>query len=405
MQYLYKIFYKYDYSAFEKKYNERFHMDSGYKFDLFIKPMKQPNQYQLYYIPTNGMIRSIEKIYEVSHELNMISSKLPTVAKNQFLNECLIEELYHTNELEGVQSTKKEIAESVKHVELKTLKKKRFKSMIHSYLNLYYGENVLPTKPVDIRNIYDQITEGEIEKSELPDGKIFRKEETNVLHKSGSGKVIHRGIMPEEKIISEIEKLLYLMNDLEEVPLLIRIAVGHYYFGYIHPFYDGNGRTSRFISSLYLSKILGEIPALSLSRGCNRYKKEYLEAFEHSNSIMNRGEMNSFIDIFLNILLNTLEDMQKEIKEKVQLMNIAREKIEIDKIIPSEKHQDFMFILAQNYFFSNNEGLSVKELSQIMNKSETTIRKMGRELIELSLIKQRGIRPAYYYISDEYFEQ
>lgn len=186
------------------------------------------------------MIRSIEKIYEVSHELNMISSKLPTVAKKQFLNECLIEELYHTNELEGVQSTKKEIAESVKHVELKTLKKKRFKSMIHSYLNLYYGENVLPTKPVDIRNIYDQITEGEIEKSELPDGKIFRKEETNVLHKSGSGKVIHRGIMPEEKIISEIEKLLYLMNDLEEVPLLIRIAVGHYYFGYIHPFYDGN---------------------------------------------------------------------------------------------------------------------------------------------------------------------
>ena len=272
-------------------------------------------------------------------------------------------------------------------------------------MSLYYGENSLPTKAVDVRKIYDKITEGEIEKSELPDGEIFRKDATNVFRKSGSGKVIHRGVTPEEKIITEIENLLNMMNHLEEVPLIIRAAVGHYYFGYIHPFYDGNGRTSRFISSLYLLKSLGEIPALSLSRGCNRYKNVYLEAFEHSNSIMNRGEMNSFIDAFLTILLDTLEDMRKELKEKVELMKIAYEKIEHDKKVSSKKHKTMMFILAQNYFFSDNEGLTVKELSQIMNKSATTVRKIGNELIDLSLIKQRGIRPAYYYIGDEYFEQ
>ncbi|WP_409373627.1 Fic family protein [Ureibacillus thermosphaericus] len=76
-------------------------------------------------------------------------------------------------------------------------------------------------------------------------------------------------------MINELEKLLVFMNQPNEVPEIIKVAIGHYFFGYIHPFYDGNGRTSRFISSLYLSKTLGNILALSLSRGCNKYKTNY----------------------------------------------------------------------------------------------------------------------------------
>lgn len=404
MQYLYKIFRFHEHSYFEKKYNERFHMDSTIKFNLYIKPMKQPNKFQLYYVPTNDIIKKIIDIYQISGQLDLILNKLPPVAKNQFVSECLLEELYHTNQLEGVQSTKKEIAESIRSVRLKKESKTRFNSMINSYFSLLDKEVSLPTNPADIREIYDEITEGEIEKSELPDGDIFRKESVSVLKKSGSGKVIHRGVVPESKIIEEIERLLDMLNNLEEVPMIVRVAVGHYYFGYIHPFYDGNGRTSRFISSLYLSKTLGEIQSLSLSRGCNKFKGKYLDAFEDSNSIMNRGEMNSFIDTFLTIILETLKEMNAELKEKVELMDIAIEKIKNDKNIPSEKHSSLMFILAQNNFFSNNEGLTVKELAQVMELSEATVRKIGKDLIDRSLIKQRGIRPALYYIDDEYFE-
>lgn len=404
MQYLYKIFRQYDYDYFVEKYKERFHMDSTIKFNLYIKPMKQPNVFELYYVPTNDIIHKVAEIYNLSGQLNMVFSKLPPVAKRQFVIECLIEELYNTNELEGVQSTKKEIAESIRSVRLKTKEKRRFNSMIHSYMNLLENNQSLPTSPIHIREIYDEIIEGEIAENELPDGEIFRKESVDVYKKSGSGKVIHRGLVLEKKIKFKIKNMLDMLNHMEEVPLIIRIAVGHYFFGYIHPFYDGNGRTSRFISSLYLSKTLGEIPSLSLSRGCNTLKTKYLEAFEHTNSIMNCGEMNSFIDAFLTILLETLKEMNGELKEKVKLMDTALEKIESDKNIPSEKHSSFMFILAQNNFFSDNDGLTVKELSQEMGLSEATVRKIGKELIDRKLIKQRGIRPAFYYIDDEYFE-
>ena len=40
----------------------------------------------------------------------------------------------------------------------------------------------------------------------------------------------------------------------QDFPLLVRLGLFHYFFSYIHPFYDGNGRTDRFITSYFLKK-------------------------------------------------------------------------------------------------------------------------------------------------------
>lgn len=404
MQYLYKLFHQYDHTEFIKRYEHRISTDSIMRFNLSIKPMDQPHIYDLYYIPTNNIVEKTSEIYRISGQLNMIFGKLPSVAKDQFILECLVEELYNTNELEGVQSTRDEIVKSIRNVKLKKKDNKRFNSMVKLYMSLINGDKFLPSYSSDIRKIYDEITEGEIEKGELPDGEIFRKDVTHILKKSGSGKVIHRGIFPESKIISEVEKLLKVMNDLDGIPLIIRVAIGHYFFGYIHPFYDGNGRTSRFISSIYLAETLGEIPALSLSRGSNKFKNKYLDAFEITNSIMTRGEMNYFIDVFLDIILKTLTEMNTELKEKVELINSAYHKLKDDPDLNGKGHFEFMFILAQNHFFHYNDGLAVKELAHEMELSEVTIRKIAKALIDKSFIIQNGLRPAYFTIDPVYFE-
>lgn len=405
MQYMYKLFRKLESDQFIEKYKARFNAETTIRFNLHIKPMKQPNVFELYYVPTNNMFMQMEVIYQISTQINTILNHLPPIAKEQYVRECLADELYNTNELEGVQSTRNEIVESIRELELKGKDNIRFQSMIQSYMKLLEHHRTLPTKSEDIRHIYDEITEGEIKKEDLPDGKLFRKDIVKVYKKSGSGKVIHRGIIPEENIVTELQNMLNMLNEMTEVPLLVRIAVGHYYFGYIHPFYDGNGRTSRYISSLYLAESLGEIPALVLSRGCNQYKTKYLEAFERSNSLMNRGEMNLFIDSFFHILLDMLLEMYGELKEKVELMNLAMEKLSQDPQLTNEKHEEFMFVLAQNNFFSNDPGLTVSELANILGLSETTVRKIAHELVERSLVQQRGNRPIFYYIDDAYFEK
>ncbi|WP_366520018.1 Fic family protein [Paenibacillus xylanexedens] len=63
---------------------------------------------------------------------------------------------------------------------------------------------------------------------------------------------------PEKDIVVAMGKLLNFMNNHEDIPLMIRVAISHYFYGYVHPFYDGNGRSSRFISSLISNRCSGE---------------------------------------------------------------------------------------------------------------------------------------------------
>lgn len=404
MRQLYKVFHEQDRRTFDRIYDQRVHFDSAMKFNLMIKPIDQPNTYNLYYIPTNRMLSQVSQIQILSRSLNNIFDGLPEVAQEQFLLECLVEELFNTNELEGVKSTKEEIAKSAREAKYNKVSKRRFQSMASLYLSLVNGKISLPKTPLDIRSLYDNITKGEIEENELPDGEVFRKEITYIYKKSGSGQIIHRGLTPESKIIEELEKLLNLMNDNKEIPMLIKAAAGHYFFGYIHPFYDGNGRTSRFISSMYMSSILGRISAMSLSRGCNKYRKQYLEAFEITNSLRNRGEMNHFIEAFFNVIIGALKEINSELEEKDELLSMAVEKIRKEEKLKSDHHRNIMFVIAQNYFFDFSEGLTIKDLSESTDLSEPTVRKFIKELLGMSLIKQKGKRPAYYTIDSLYFE-
>src|SRR6185437_2910660 len=61
-----------------------------------------------------------------------------------------------------------------------------------------------------------------------------------------------------------------------ELDPLIRVAVAHYQFEAIHPFFDGNGRTGRILIILQLIRHeLLEIPILFLSRFIIEHKAQY----------------------------------------------------------------------------------------------------------------------------------
>lgn len=93
--------------------------------------------------------------------------------------------------------------------------------------------------------------------------------------------------------IQELMKNLeqYINDDtLDELDFLVKMAIIHYQFESIHPFYDGNGRTGRIINILYLVyKGLLDLPILYLSAYIVKNKDEYytlLQKVRDENAVL-----------------------------------------------------------------------------------------------------------------------
>ena len=161
----------------------------------------------------------------------MLRTHLPNIAINSYIIKSLKDEIALTNEIEGVRSTRKEIEDAIDSI--KNDKSARFKGLVDKYFKLISNEIIPLNNCADIRTIYDALVLPEIEKENLPDGILFRKEPVQVV--SATQKEKHRGIMPESKIIESLDVCLDFLKS-DDIDSLIKISAFHYLFGYIHPF-------------------------------------------------------------------------------------------------------------------------------------------------------------------------
>ena len=145
--------------------------------------------------------------------------------------------------------------------------------------------------------LYEEILEED--PNNLPDGNIFRKESVHVY--KSTDKIVHNGILPETKIIEYIDKSLDILNN-TSLDILVRISLFHYLFGFIHPFYDGNGRINRFVSSYYLTRYFNDIMGYRLSFAVNKNLTKYLNAFDETNDVRNKADLSTFVFEFLEII-------------------------------------------------------------------------------------------------------
>ena len=390
---------------------ERMNYDSTVKTNLEIKPIDQPETFKLYYVPTNDTIELISEISKLDILLENAYNDLPGLAQKMFFVDMLSLELQSSNELEGVKSSKDEIVQTTKRILNEGKDKKieaRFINAIKSYFELKDGNLRPPVNSKDCRKIYDEITAGEISKDNSPDGKYFRNDITYVQK---GGRIIHRGIFKgedTEKIIIEKMNDIFEFMDIREhfkLHKLIKIAIAHYYFGYIHPFYDGNGRIGRFIGSIYLKEDYSWLTAMSLSRGCNEERNRYLKAFDITNQISSQGEVNFFVDEFLSVMLEGQREILGNLVQKSDLLGGIMSKIENDDGLKNEDEKNIMGIMAQEYHFNPlSEGIGVSDLRAVFDYTDETIRVKLKDLFERGFIEKIKGRPVKYLMSRDYLE-
>lgn len=287
-------------------YKQRFYDTFALHFDFEI------NNYPAFLIINNEMANIINNIQVLNDKIDV---------ENKFISlwierSALIEEIICNNAIEGIVTTRKEIGDLIDKDKPK--KYQRLYGIVQKYQKILSDD---PFEPIissqDLRELYDQSMRKDVVASDPHnelDGDIFRKEQVEVLSGSSS---LHKGLYPESKIVDAMDRALNILNE-KQYPLLIRVAVFHYLFGYIHPFYDGNGRMNRYVSSYYLKEALSPSSALQLSVACKNNQKKYYEGFKVTNDVRNRGDLTYFVLNFLEILEYGIKEFSESLKNKCE---------------------------------------------------------------------------------------
>lgn len=375
-----------DKEKYAEEYNSRFNGLSTIKFRLDV------HNSTAFVVITPEIALLMEKISALNTKISLLAERLPPIAMERFINNFLVDEIKKTNEIEGVHSTRKEIEIIIKAKDGDNeVNKNRLFGLASKYKALISRTgNAIPLKDSkDLRRLYDTLILPEIKQDDIPDGEIFRKESVSVYN--SAQKAIHQGITPESKIIQAVEQLLEIVDD-DSLGGLIKAAVVQYFIGYIHPFYDGNGRLGRFLSSYLMSEILHPLVSIRLSYTIKNNlngQNGYYDTFEACNNPKNKGDITPFVIYILNMILMSEKNIYENINTYIakntyysaKLHEILSEQKDNSKL---DIYSRICNILVQNVLFTA-EYLDFKTIEDTLSDSKYIVKERIKELTELGI--------------------
>ena len=380
----------------EEELNKRLENPCVYKTSLYISPIlrgeRVSEEVELFFLPIKNILMLQDEIIQNSRDILNLSNKLPEVALNYCVREIMVNEIIKSNGIEGVHTTKKDVYDS-----MSSNKKYRFSGIIKKYKQITENKIEKINSAEEIRKIYDEVFSEEIminPENQL-DGKLFRKGLVYVT--DSSMKNVHLGDSNEDLILKHIQNLIIFMNK-KDINFLLKACITHYYFEYIHPFYDGNGRFGRLIFSMYLAKKLDVFTGLSLSYAIFSEKEKYSKLFLNTSNSKNFGEITFFLIGILELIKKGQESIIKMLEDKIEKLNFSRNYL--NNLNLSDLEKDIMFVYIQNHIFSNSD-LEDKELCKIINMSRPTLKNNIEQLIKKEYLTKISKKPITHVLSDK----
>ena len=405
---LIKLYYKK--KNIEDEYIKRIENPATLITDLKINPIKRGNkifekEYNLFYVNLMEHTLLQQEIFENSNKILSLSdpNEFPLIAIKEIVNKILSNELYKTNKIEGIESSKSQIYSSLKENGKSNKKANKLEGIIKKYKDIM-EKNFKDTQHIDklasFRKIYGEMFE-DFEKSGnyKLDGKYFRKDTVKIIN--SVGKSIHIGIDGEEAIEKNMEDLIQFMNR-KDIPFLVKASISYFFFEYIHPFYDGNGRFGRYLLSSYLARKLDILTAFSLSYSISKNLDDYYKSFVEVEDVNNYGEITFFVENILKTIKNGQEMIIELLNDSIIRFNHSMEILnEISKNL-SEKENIMLQIYLQNYLFNDYGEITNIELTDIIGGStQQTINKYTEELEKKGYLIKIKQRPLTYTLSNK----
>ncbi|QMS86040.1 Fic family protein [Candidatus Xianfuyuplasma coldseepsis] len=208
-----------------------------------------------------------------------------------------------------------------------------------------------------------------------------------VIKNMDTNEIVHTPPQSERDIRELLKNLEEYLNNETEYDPLVQLALIHFQFESIHPFYDGNGRTGRILNILYL--VLKEKinqPILYLSKYIIENKSEYYDLLKSCNQDITN------IEKFVSYILMGVHETSKYTVSMVlrinDLINLTKEAMK-DRL--SEIYSDEIVLHIFSYLYTKNElfreSLSIsrptatKYLKELEREGFLVSERVGKEVV------------------------
>ena len=228
----------------------------------------------------------------------------------------VLQESKDSSEIENIITTKDElykaVSETTKKIDAAT------KEVMFYREALYEGFNQL--KEHDFISINDVIN---IQKILVQNNAGIRTLPGTKLVNDTTNEVVYTPPQTKEEIDELLKNFTEYLNNQDDS--LIKLAVLHYQFESIHPFYDGNGRTGRILNILYLIlKHHLDVPILYLSSYIIKNKEEYYKLLQ---KVRTEQKWEDWIIFILKGVEETATETIQKVKDIKNLLDNTIEKI------------------------------------------------------------------------------
>jgi len=316
-------------------------------------------------------------------KLNGVAKIIPNSAI--LINSLVLQEAKDSSEIENIITTHDELFRAGLDVSDITNEAKEVQNYRQALLKGYelVKDNRLLLKKyiVEIQQELEQNDAG------------VRKQSGTVLKNAQTGEVVFTPPQDYETIQELLDNLERYINEENEIDPLINMAIIHYQFESIHPFYDGNGRTGRIINILYLVlKDLLELPILYLSRYIIKNKADYYRLLQEVRTKENWEE-------WVLYMLDGIEQTSYETIELIENINLLMQQTQrvVKEQLPKIYSKDLVEILFMHPY------TKMEFLVNGLGISRQTASKYLKDLENIGILESLQIKNSKFFINTQLF--
>ncbi len=335
-------------------------------------------------IETIDILKQVNKSNKALAELKAYSELIPN--KEILISSLVLQEAKASSEIENIVTTNdslyKAIVTDEKYIDPSTKEVLNYRKALWKGVELIEKGILTTNNIIMIQQVLENNNAG------------IRKVPGTSLKNAITGEVIYTPPTGEEVLRNLLSNLEKYINTQEDIDPLIKMAVSHYQFEAIHPFYDGNGRTGRIINILYLMMTdLLDSPILYLSSYIIKNKNDYYR-------LLNEVTLNEKWEEWILFILKAVEITSKK---TLELAKNIKSLIDITATEVKEKNSKiYSYELIEIIFrevYTKTNVLVEKNIA-----SRKTATKYLKSLEELGILSADKVGKEVIYINNQLME-